>query len=175
MPAFRRLWAAWLGTRTDPQPITLGTRLAVYHNFAEVFPTALAHAANDKLAPTARGFALLAVGRFGKPADLPLLEKAFADSRVFHQTNYWWKDGKKQPVEVRVSDTAVAAALHLAGQKPADFGFSTFLKMYGWPANVAWAEHYSLGFLDEESRQAAYKRARTWLAQHRKEKPRPQP
>jgi RNA polymerase sigma factor (sigma-70 family) len=175
MPAFRRLWAAWLGTRTDPQPIALGMRLAVYHGFSEAFPKAVAHAANDKLAPTARGFALLAVGRFGSAADLPLLEKAFADARVFHQTNYHSKDGKQQPVEVRVSDTAVAAALHLAGQKPADFGFSPFLKMYGWPANVAWAEHYSLGFLDDAARQAAYQKARAWLDKQRKEKPRPQP
>jgi hypothetical protein len=58
-------------------------RLAYYHSFAEVAPTALVHAANDKLGPTARGFALLAVGRVGSAGSaehLPLLEKAFADA-----------------------------------------------------------------------------------------------
>ena len=36
----------------------------------EVAPVAMTHAANGKLAPRARGFALLAVGRFGKPEDV---------------------------------------------------------------------------------------------------------
>src|SRR5262249_48767761 len=115
-PALRRLYATWLGTRTNPQPLTIVLRLAVSHCFAEVHPFAVAHAANDKLAPGTRAFALLAVGRFGKPADLPLLEKAFADSRVFHTTNYPFKDGKQRGVEVRVSDTALASALWLVGK-----------------------------------------------------------
>jgi hypothetical protein len=175
-PALRRLYAAWLGTRTDPQPIAIGMRFAVHHRFAEVYPVAVVHAANDKLAPGARGFALLAVGRFGKPADLHLLEKAFADSRVFHITNYTFKDGKQRGVEVRVSDTAVAAALRLAGQDPADFGF-TFQEMYKRRGPEALAEFYLLGFFqdDDAARQAAHKKARGWLDKHRKEKPRQQP
>jgi hypothetical protein len=175
-PALRRLYAAWLGTRTDPQPIALGMRLAVSSSFAEVAPVAVAHAANEKLAPGARGFALLAVGRFGKPADLPLLEKAFTDARVFHTTNFTFKDGKQKPVEVRVSDAAVAAALRLAGRDAADFGF-TFQEMYRRRGPEALAEHYLLGFFqdDDAARQAAHQKAREWLDKHRKEKPRPQP
>jgi RNA polymerase sigma factor (sigma-70 family) len=166
-----RLYAKWLGTRTDPQPIAIGMREAVYNSIAEVYPTAVAHAANDKLAPTARGWALLAVGRFGSADDIPLLEKAFADARVFHSSNFTWKDGKQQPVETRVSDTAVAAALHLAGQKPADFGF-TFLEMYKERGPDALTKHYLLGFFqdDDAARQAAHKRAREWLDKQRKDK-----
>jgi hypothetical protein len=147
----------------------------MYHGIAEALPTARAHAANDKLAPTTRGFALLGVGRFGTLDDLPLVEKAFTDERVFHVANYNHPDGKLKPVEVRVSDTAVAAALHLAGQKPADFGFFPSLQMYTLPGNFAWAEHFTLGFLDDAARQAAHKKAREWLAKHHKEKPPQQP
>jgi hypothetical protein len=171
-PALRRLYAAWLGTRTDPRPIAIGMNLALYNGFAEVAPVAVAFAANDKLAPSARGFALLAVGRFGTPADLPLLERAFADSRVFHTTKYTFNDGKQRGVEVRVSDTAVAAALRLSGRDAADFGF-TFQEMYKRRGPEALAEHYLLGFFQEDdaARQAAHKKAREWLDEHRKEKP----
>jgi RNA polymerase sigma factor (sigma-70 family) len=172
-PAMRRLYATWLRARADIQPLTLGLRLAMYHGVAEAFPTARTHAANDKLAATARGFALLGVGRFGTRDDLPLLEKAFTDGRVFHGARYNHPDGTLKPVEVRVSDTAVAAALHLAGQKPADFGFFPSLQMYTGPGN--WAEHFALGFLDDAARQAAHKKAREWLARHGKEKPPQQP
>jgi hypothetical protein len=175
-PALRRLFATWLGTRTDPHPIAIGMSLALYHNFPEVAPVAVAHAANDKLAPGVRAFALLAVGRFGKPSDLPVLEKAFADSRVFHTTKYTFTDGKQRPVEVRVSDTAVAAALRLAGQHPADFGF-TFLQMYKERGPDTLAKFYLLGFFQGEdaARQAAHKKARAWLDKQRKENPKPQP
>src|SRR5262249_7189319 len=144
--------------------------------FAEVYPVAIAHAANDKLAPGTRGFALLAVGRFGKPGDLPLLEKAFADGRVFHTTNFTFKDGKQKPIEVRVSDTAVAAALRLAGQDPADFGF-TFQEMYKKRGPEALAQFYLLGFFqdDDAARQAAHQKARAWLDKQRKVKPQPHP
>jgi hypothetical protein len=175
--------------RTDPQPIEVGMYLALYYNIPEVAPVALANAVNDKLAPRGRGFALLAVGRFGTPADLPVLEKAFADSRLFHKDQYPSEDGKQRPVkssspkppisratsvEVRVSDTAVAAALRLAGQHPADFGFP-LLEMYKQRGPDTLTRYQLLGFFDDEARQAAHKKAREWLAKHRKEKPRQQP
>jgi RNA polymerase sigma factor (sigma-70 family) len=196
-PALRRLYGAWLGTRTDPQPIANGLNLAVKHSIAEVFPTALAHAANARLAPGARGFALLAVGRFGTAADLPVLKKAFLDSRVFHTSKYTELPvdlpGRKEEllrkltytgfyiedrrrIEVRVSDAAVAAALRLSGQDPCDFGF-TFQQMYKRRGPGVLAAYYLLGFFqgDDAARQAAHKKAREWLDKHGKGKPRQQP
>jgi RNA polymerase sigma factor (sigma-70 family) len=177
--ALRRLFATWLGTRTAPGPIEGGLIQAVNLNVPEVFPVALAHAANDKLAPRARGFALLAVGCFGTPADLPVLEKAFADSRVYHTTDAGSDDGKRRPVEVQVSDAAVVAALRLAGKDPADFGF-TFLERYKVRGpqvlQLAAVSVYGvIGFFDDAARQAAHQKARAWLDKHRKEKPRQQP
>jgi hypothetical protein len=181
-PALRRLYAAWLKTRTDPQLIAIGLNLAVNHSIAEAAPVAVAHASNDKLAPRARAFALLAVGRLGKPADLPVLKQAFLDSRVFHTFNYFggleaatrygFLVGRR--VEVRVSDTAVAAALWLAGQEPADFGF-TFLERHKMRGPDILLRYQLLGFLDDAARQAAHKKAREWLARHGKGKPRKKP
>jgi hypothetical protein len=139
-------------------------------------PLARAYAANDKLAPRARGFALLAVACYGSSAELPVLEKAFADSRV-----YAGGRAAMKPVEVQVSDAAVAAALWLTGKEPADFGF-TLLEMYKWRgpqarALAAQSVYGSIGFFqgDDAARQAAHKKAREWLAKHGKEKPRQKP
>jgi hypothetical protein len=169
-PALRRLFATWLATRIDPQPIATGLSQALRHDLREVVPLALAHAANAKLAPRARGFALLVVGLYGTPADLPLLKKAFADSRVFHATNYRTEKGKDRPIEVQVSDVAVASALHLYGQPAADMGF-TLLEMYKKRGSNALAQYYLLGFFDGDTRRAVHAKAIGWLKDHQNDKP----
>src|SRR5262249_31322907 len=70
-PALRRLFVAWLATRTDPEPIATALVNALLYNFPELLPLARAYAANDKLAPRARGFALLAIAFYGRSAGLP--------------------------------------------------------------------------------------------------------
>jgi RNA polymerase sigma factor (sigma-70 family) len=169
-PALRRLFATWLAMRTHPTPIATGLSQALDHNLPEVVPLAVAHAANAKLGPRARGFALLVVGLYGTPADLPLLKKAFADSRVFHTTKYTHTDGKQRGVEVQLSDLAVASALHLYGQPAADLGFP-FLEMYKKRGSNALAQYYLLGFFDGDTRRAVHKKAIQWLQEHKDDKP----
>jgi RNA polymerase sigma factor (sigma-70 family) len=169
-PALRRLFATWLATRTHPQPISTGLAQALHHSLPEVVPLARAHGANEKLAPRARGFALLVVGLYGTPPDRPLLEKAFTDSRVFHTTKYTFKDGKQRPVEVQVSDVAVASALQLHGQPAADLGFP-FLQMYKKRGSNALVEYYLLGFFDRDTRRAAHSKAIRWLQEHKDDRP----
>jgi RNA polymerase sigma factor (sigma-70 family) len=161
-PALRRLFAAWLGTRTDPNPMQFGMNLALYHGITEVAPAARANAANAKLDPRARGFALLAVGRFGTRTDLALLKEAFSDARVFHATSYTSETGQKRPVEALVGDAAIASALRVFGQHPADFAFP-LLEMYKERSPETLAKYHLLGFFDDETRQAAHKKAKDWL------------
>jgi hypothetical protein len=168
-PALRRLYAAWLKTRTDPQPIATGLNLAVYHYIAEVGPVAAAHAANDKLAPGVRAFALLAVGRFGTADDLPVLKKAFVDSRVFHTTKYTFTDGKQRAIEVQVGDAAVGSALWIFGQRAADFGFPIAAMLSNHPDTLA--QCGLLGFFDNDTRQVAHKKAASWLDEHKNARP----
>jgi hypothetical protein len=163
-PALRRLFVAWLGTRTD-NPDQHCMYVAVSLHIAEVLPLARRKAADAALGPAARGFALLAVGHFGTPADRPLLEKAFADSRVFFTDKDLIKDEKARPLVVRVSDTAVAAALRLAGQQPADFGF-TLLERHKLRGPDILLKYHLLGFFDDDARRAAHKKAAAWLHEH---------
>jgi RNA polymerase sigma factor (sigma-70 family) len=162
-PALRRLFAAWLETRTDPTPIYFGTNLALYHVLSEAAPAARKNAANARLDPRARGFSVLAVGRFGSVADLPLLEKALSDTRVFYSTSYTSEAGQKRPVEALVGDAAIASALHLFGQHPADFGFP-LLEMYKQRGPDTLAKYHLLGFFDDDTRQVAHKKAKEWLS-----------
>jgi hypothetical protein len=70
---------------------------------------------------------------------------------------------------VRVSDTAVAAALQLAGQHPADFGF-TFLEMNKLRGPDILQKYHLLGFFDDDARRAAHKKAAAWLDEHKDDK-----
>jgi RNA polymerase sigma factor (sigma-70 family) len=169
LPALRRLFVAWLGTRTD-NPDQHCMYVALSLHIAEVLPLARRRAADATLGPAARGFALLAVGHFGVPADRPLLEKAFGDSRVFFTDQF--AKGKERPLEVRVSDTAVAAALRLAGQQPADFGF-TLLERHKLRGPDILLKYHVLGFFDDEARRAAHKKAVAWLDEHKDDTLRP--
>lgn len=173
-PPVRRLFAAWLANREGPGEVRIGMNLALYHSVAEVAPAARARAADAGLEPKARGFALLAVGRFGTAADLPLLEKALADTRVFHATNYTSGAGQRRPVEAQVRDAALAAALRLAGRQPADFGYP-LLEMYKERGPDTLAKYHLLGFFDAAGREAAHKKARAWLDRHKAERPGPRP
>ncbi|HEY7313908.1 MAG TPA: sigma-70 family RNA polymerase sigma factor [Gemmataceae bacterium] len=164
----RRLFVAWLGTRTDPTPAQFGMSLALHFHIAEVVPLARRKAADAALAPATRGFALLAVGRFGTPADLPLLQKAFADARVFHTDKDTWAEGKERPIKVQVGDTAIGSALWIYGQRVADFGFPFAAKYKNHPETPI--NYHLLGFSDDDTRQAAHKKAAEWLDEHKNDK-----
>jgi hypothetical protein len=140
----------------------------MYHNLPEVVPLAAAHAANARLAPRARGFALLVVGLYGTPADLPLLKTAFADSRLFHTTNYRSETGQDRRIEVQVGDTAVGSALWIYGQRAADFGFPVAALLKNHPETLV--KYGLLGFFDDDTRQAAHKKAAAWLEAHKDDK-----
>jgi len=85
---------------------------------------------------------------------------------VFYTTKDTSKDGKEPPFEVRVSDTAVAAALRLAGQHPADFGF-TLLERHKLRGPDILLKYHLLGFFDDDARRAAHKKAAAWLDEHK--------
>jgi hypothetical protein len=173
-PALRRLYAAWFAARTNDAARDTGLSLGLHHGIAEIAPTARKLAADAALTPRLRGFALLAVGRFSTAADLPLVEKAFDDNRVFHETNYTDEKGVKSPIVVLVKDAAVAAALRLAGQHPADFGFP-YLVLYKERSPDSLTKFYLLGFSQPDDRVPVHQKATKWLKSYKGEKTEPKP
>jgi hypothetical protein len=162
-PEIRRLFAAWLAVRADGHIAAHGLWLATYHDMKESLLAAKAVLADEKSAPEARGFAALAVGQFGTKDDVPLLEEAFPDTRVFHRTNYTDAKGGGKPVTCQVRDAALAAVLHLCGQEPVDFGFQLLAEYKKRKDPDLMKKHHLLGFFDPEGRAAAHEKAKVWL------------
>ena len=169
-PAMRRLFTAWLETRTDQGPIGIGLSQAVYHPISEVLPAARRHGARAELESGTRALALLVIARLGGAEDLPLLKRAFADARVWYTTKLTSETGNERTIEVQVGDTAVGSALWIYGQRAADFGFPMAEMFKNHPDTLA--QYGLLGFLDNDTRQAAHKKATGWLDEHKGDKPR---
>ncbi len=107
-----------------------------------------------------RQFALLAVGRFGDKANLPLVEKFLSDSNACG--SFQLSDPPRQ-VDVQVRDIALSVAMQLAGQDAGDFGAVTVHSspqaLFKVPAFV---------FADAAQREAVLKRWNEWRSvQHR--------
>jgi hypothetical protein len=167
-PALRRLYAAWLETRTDQGPIQIGLSQAVRCAISELLPAARKHAAGAELPSGTRALALLVIGRLGSGEDLPLLKRAFADARVWYTTKLASGTGNERTIEVQVGDTAIGVALWIYGQRAADFGFPIAEMLRNHPDTLA--QYGMLGFLDNDTRQAAHKKAEEWLAEHKNHK-----
>jgi hypothetical protein len=69
---------------------------------------------------------------------------------------------------VQVADTAVGVALWIYGQRAADFGFPMAEMFKNHPDTLA--QYGMLGFLDNDTRQAAHKKAAGWLEEHKDDK-----
>jgi hypothetical protein len=169
-PVIRRLFAAWLETRTDQGTIHLGVYIASLHSIPETLPTARKCAASAEQPAGIRAFALLGLGRFGSAEDLPLLKRAFDDARVFKTNNRRTETGQDRTIEVQVGDAAVGAALWLYGQRAADFGFPLALEFKNHPDTLS--QYSLLGFYEKDNgtRQAAHQKAAAWLDQHQDDK-----
>ena len=167
-PAIRRLFIAWLETRTDQGPIQIGLSQAIRSPIAELLPVARKHGASAELKAETRALALLAIGRLGSGEDLPLLNRAFADTRVWYTSKFTSAAEKERTIEVQVADTALGSALWIYGQRAADFGFPIAEILKNHPDTLA--QHGLLGFLDNDTRQAVHKKAAAWLAEHKNDK-----
>jgi hypothetical protein len=187
-----RLLVKWTETRADPRELERGLNGAIAFGLADVVPFAKAYARNvtadkPKYLPEPLLLALSAVGKLGAKDDLPLLI-GFADDRTVVRRTFMTYPGdeKNPPQEFRpgkdysleLRDAAVVAALVLCGQSREridEYGF--FVSRYeprltGNPLPPVGKRRYAddpltpgdLGFVHDEDREAAHKKARAWLA-----------
>src|SRR5262249_24676159 len=75
----------------------------------------------------------------------------------------------ERTIEVQVGDTAVGSALWIYGQRTADFGFPLAEMFKSHPDTLA--QYGLLGFFDDDTRQAAHKKAEAWLDRHKDDRP----
>ncbi|HET6572322.1 MAG TPA: sigma-70 family RNA polymerase sigma factor, partial [Fimbriiglobus sp.] len=130
----RKLFAAWLDRRRDPETIHEGLMTALLAGVPDALPTARRLAADPKLPAPAKDRALLVIGNHGTKDDLPLLTACRADARV----SSTYKTVRNEVYDTQVRDVAAAMALHLYGQDFEKYGFEgTQWQVWWLPSNPA--------------------------------------
>jgi RNA polymerase sigma factor (sigma-70 family) len=202
-PAVKRVFAAWLPLRTDPEICERSLAVAARGRVKEALPFARKILADERQDSESRAYAALVLGVLGTRDDLPLLRRVAESQRAsgpfLHYTAFRnrpagligprepspWADVPWDRLGVErldwnqtVADFTWAAAVRLAGGKPADMGFLWPRTITGVTIDDDWFSHLqSHGFPDDEtrdatgavSRAAAHAKARKWLDE-RKEK-----
>jgi hypothetical protein len=142
-----------------------------------VLPLARKVAAGKNRSVEARCFALGVIARFGTPADLPTFEALFADAETAATVSLadyslpGVKAEGKASAEVR--DVALALALVLLGEDPAEHGFvlaRAKTDINRNPVHPAALDLWRFGFRegDDAARRAAHAKARAWLDDQKK-------
>jgi hypothetical protein len=101
-----------------------------------------------------RALALVGFGKLGTKEDIPALDKALADKTQIAVVTV---NGVRGTVQMR--DVALGAAVQLAGQDVADFGFERRL-----PTNVVSTTSYTyFAFGTDDKREAAHVKWKEWV------------
>jgi RNA polymerase sigma factor (sigma-70 family) len=159
----RRLFAAWLANRGDSLSVRIGLEYAAYHDIPEARPVACRIAADKTLSDAERARALFVVGQSGDKADAALCEPLFKSEAVYWETKYTDGKNKQVPVVTQVRDIAVAVALILHGQEPADYEFD-MIALYNARGPEVLKKYHLFGFRTDAGRKAAHEKAMAFLS-----------
>lgn len=178
--AFGKLYASW----TEPRPTRWEAGL--FRALVDDIP-AMAGVARKTLAAKddspwvkfdKRALGLRFLGLYGTTADLSLMMTFSDDKTEFDRVEFSKYPGgvlggnsayprvKNADVVVQARDVAIVAALQLHKQKPRDFGFEQDLVNNSGPWSPAVLT--ALGFCSGADREAAHKKARSWLIEQQK-------
>jgi hypothetical protein len=155
----RRLFAAWLEKERYSVTLRRAIDLATQHKVRECAPAILKVGADPGTMPSVRATALLGFARLGTKDDLPALEPLLKSEvqigTVVVNQERW---------TVQARDVALGAAVLLAGQDPADFGFAR--KPPNSPAFIG--SYTAYAFESDEARAAAHQKWREWVVKNLK-------
>ena len=154
--AFHKLYAAWLGKERYSLVVRRAIDLAAQHGVRECVPAALRIAREERTATYIRATTLLAVARMGAREHIAALAPFLED-----ETRITMVTVKGVRGSVLVRDVALGAAVTLAGQDLADFGFEH-------RRGTALSYTY-YAFATDEKRAAAHARWQEWAAANLKE------
>lgn len=94
-------------------------------------------------------YSILAIAKLGSTEDIPFLEKLFDNDNDIVPLN------QREPFESQVRDIALAAAIHLSGRNPREFGFTRITA----DANYLFS-YRTVGFANDAERSAAFEKWR---------------
>jgi hypothetical protein len=155
----RKLLAAWLEKERYSILVRRGIDLAAQNKVTECLPTLRKIAAEPGVVWAYRASALLGLAKLGTRDNLKDLERFLTDKAQIAAVNV-----NGQPWGVQMRDVALGAAVQLAGESPADFGFERRP-----PPNLTSVTSYTYyAFPSDEKREAAHRKWREWAAEHLK-------
>lgn len=161
----------WMETRTHPQSVYSAVMAMNRANLADALPAAR-HAANGTVIGgpiTYRAQAVAYLARFGTPDDLPTVEKLFTEKETLTVAvpgGVGGPGGRRTTIQFR--DLALAMALLMTKQEPADYGLDYRNYYYGSSSDAQKYNPtaYSFDVASEERadelREAAFKKYAEW-------------
>lgn len=155
---FKKLLLAWMGQQTDPNVMTQLLYVTMNLNLKEGLDIAMKVAKDNTANAHTQATALMVIGKIGGKDHVSLLEPLLNDKKVLTNFNIG-----TERVTTEVRDVALAMAVQLTGQSHRDYGFP-FTKMDGHSV----FNYYSLGFVDDAQRDAAFKKWKDWNASQKK-------
>jgi len=159
--SMRKLYAGWLEKERYSIILRRGIDLAAQHGVKECAPIALRIASDAKTTGYIRATAMLGFAKLGTKEDLKELEPFLKDK--FHIANVIVN---KEQATVQMRDVALGAAIHLAGENLADFGFERKL-----PTGINSISSYTYyAFGSDQKRDAAHAKWKEWAEKNLKEK-----
>lgn len=155
----KKLVLAWLERNLDdPNTGYVINNLSQTLRLKELLDLALKIATNAKALPYVRANVLSAIGRVGDKDTIARLEPIIADDTLVQQ---FALNGMRGTVQV--GDVALAMAVHLSGQKPADYGYEAVKQNPNWINS-----YYYLGFQNDTQRNSAKKKWKDWQEAQKK-------
>ncbi len=153
----RKLLGNWIAETPSNNLAYQTLRLAMQHDIQEGLKPALRIALQKNLSSYMRMQGVLAVGKLGKPhhaADLvPLLDDATVCTSRTTVVN-----GKRTTYRIEMRDVTVAVLAHLTNQPLKDYGLQAVRTDPNMLFNTG-----TLGFSENEQRDAAIKKMKAWL------------
>jgi hypothetical protein len=123
-----KLFAAWLGHRSNPSAINAGLNAALYADVPEGITVARQATANDDAPAALRATALTVLGNHGTLADLAIMSACRTDDRMVSEFFRTTEANRA----LKVCDMAAAMSVRLRGRSPDEFGFSTVSRVGFW-------------------------------------------
>lgn len=154
---FRRLYAGWLAKERYSIAVRRGIDVAAQHKVHECAPAILKIVADRDTIASVRAAALMGFGRLGTKDDIPALDSLLKDDLQIAITSL------RQRGTIQMRDVALAAAVHLAGQNPQDFGFERKI-----PAGATSVSYIYCAFASDEKRAAAHAKWKEWATENLK-------
>jgi hypothetical protein len=158
-PPIRKLFAAWLERERYSVLLRRAIEVAAQNKVTECAPVALRIATDTKAPPFVRAMGVIGFARLGTKADIDELRPFLVDTTpigtVIVNSVQW---------TAQMRDVALGAAVQLAGENLAEFGFERRP-----PSGLAMASSYSyFAFPSDEKRDAAHKKWKEWAQQNLK-------